>query len=111
MVEVAEDKGIEFKRACGAWAIINRDYMPETTKHGLVLTRGGRAEMEKETASGTVVHVGDGSNPFSRSQESKPNCEPGERVFWDRMQERVLEVRDEGDLVAVPFPAIMGVLC
>lgn len=106
----AVDNEIQFKKACGSYVIVKRDYIAESTKHGVILTAGGRAELRQETASGAVLHVGDGSNPSSRSLESKPPCAEGDRVFWSRYEERVIETSDEGDLVAVPFPAIIGVL-
>jgi len=104
------EKVLEFQKACGSWCIVQRDFMPGETRGGIMLTRGAQQEFLKETASGTVLKVGDGSSPQSRSVESRPVCAEGDRIWWSRYEERVVEVRDGGDLVAVPFPAIIGVI-
>ena len=100
-----------FKKAAGSWAIVRRDYMPEHTKAGILLTVGGRQELKQEVATGEVLCVGDGSNPHNRIAQSDPPCAGGDRIVWSRYGERVLEEREDGDLVAVPFPEIMGVIC
>lgn len=100
-----------FKKACGSWAIVKRDHMPEHTKAGIILTAGGRQELKQEVATGDVICVGDGDNPHNRLANSKPPCAGGDRIMWSRYGERVLEEREDGDLVAVPFPEIMGVIC
>jgi co-chaperonin GroES (HSP10) len=101
-----------FKKACGSWCIVRRDYMPEHTKAGILLTAGGRQELKQEVAQGEVICVGDGTHPHGRGGGlvSAP-CSGGDRIMWSRYGERVLEEREDGDLVAVPFPEIMGVIC
>lgn len=105
-----KDDPITFKKACGSWAIVRRDFIPERTKHGVILTAAGRQELKQEVATGTVICVGDGSNPHAKGADSRPPCSGGDRIMWSRYGERMLQEDDEGDLVAVPFPEIMGVL-
>lgn len=100
-----------FKKAAGCWAIVRRDYMAPHTKAGILLTAGGVSELRKEVATGEVICVGDGSNPHAKMPQQAPPCHGGDRIMWSRYGERILEEHDEGDLVAIPFPEIIGVIC
>jgi len=101
-----------FKSACGCWAVVRRDYMNPNTKSGIIITAGGMKELRQEVATGEVLCVGDGSNPHMKSAPvQSPPCHGGDRIMWSRYGERLLEEREEGDLVAIPFPEIIGVIC
>lgn len=105
-----EKDPVTFKSAAGNWVVARRDYIAPSTKHGILMTAGGMKELQQEVATGTVICVGPGGIPHGPTQNISRPCNGGDRIMWSRYGERVLSEHDDGDMVAIPFPEIIGVV-
>ncbi len=110
IVSSRDEKAVTFKSASGNWVVARRDYIAPSTKHGILMTAGGMKELQQEIATGTVICVGPGGVAHRPGQELAKPCNGGDRIMWSRYGERVLSEHDDGDMVAIPFPEVIGVV-
>lgn len=102
-------EAVTFKNASGHWVVARRDYIDPSTKGGIMLPTSMRAELQKEVATGTVICVGSGGATNAGTRLDRP-CTGGDRIIWSRYGERIVNEEDEGDLVAIPYQEVIGVI-
>lgn len=108
VLDSASDTNVKIL-AANTWIIARRDHVDEKTQGGIFLPAATRQAQERETGCGVVESVGDGTNPHNGGSGTPP-CVPGDRIIWSTYAERVVLSQEEGDLVAIPFKEMIGVL-